>query len=135
MAIREPVRFDDAEQWCEQAYAELHSMLDSRGAVSAGPDGALYSGVFFEDGEGEVTAFVPVAGDLPTSGRVVQVEVPGFDAAVALHTGAFEDLDQTYRALGTRVVEQGIGVDGPMREHYLADDVIEVCWPIRPKRV
>lgn len=130
VAIREPVRFDAAEVWCEQAYAELHALLDGRGASADGPDGALYAGTFFEDGEGQVTAFVPVRGDLPTTGRVAQVEVPGFAAAVAVHTGAFDDLDQTYRALGTRVAELGIGAEGPMREHYLEDDTIEVCWPI-----
>jgi DNA-binding transcriptional MerR regulator len=130
VAIRATIRFDDAEQWCEQAYVELHGLLDDRGAVADGPDGALYDGAFFEDGEGEVTVFLPVRGDLPTTGRVVQMEVPGFDAAVAVHTGAFDDLDQTYRALGTRVLEQRISAEGPMREHYLADDTIEVCWPV-----
>ena len=47
---------------------------------------------------------------------VVQMEVPGFDAAVA-HTGAFDDLDQTYRALGTHVLEAGVGADGRCREN------------------
>jgi DNA-binding transcriptional MerR regulator len=130
VAIREHVAFDDAEAWCDQAYGELHALLDGRGATADGPDGALYSGAFFEDGEGEVTAFVPVRGDIPTTGRVVQMEVPGFDAAVAMHTGSFDDLDQTYRALGTHVAERAIGAPGPMREHYLDDDRIEVCWPV-----
>ena len=49
---------------------------------------------------------------------------------MAAHTGAFDDLDQTYRALGTYVLEAGLGADGPMREHYLGDDTIEVCWPV-----
>jgi DNA-binding transcriptional MerR regulator len=130
LAIRETVRFDDAERWCASAYAELHRLLGDRGSVADGPDGALYTGAFFEDGEGEVTAFVPVRGDLPTAGRVTQVEIPGFDAAVAVHSGSFDDLDQTYRTLGTRVADLGVGHTGPMREHYLGDDTIEVCWPI-----
>ncbi len=130
LAIRESVQFDDAERWCGVAYEELHRVLDDRGAFGDGPDGALYAGAFFEDGEGEVTAFVPVRGDLPTTGRVTQVEVPGFDAAVAIHAGAFDDLDCTYRTLGTRVAEMGIGETGPMREHYLHDGTIEVCWPV-----
>jgi DNA-binding transcriptional MerR regulator len=130
LAIREHVRFEDAAGWCERAYGEIHDLLDARGAEADGPDGALYTQAFFEDGEGAVTAFVPVRGDLPTSGRVVQVEVPGFDAAIAVHAGSFDDLDQTYRGLGTQVAELGIGVDGPMREHYLDDTTIEVCWPV-----
>ena len=56
------------------------------------------------------------------------------------HFGAFTDIDRTYGALGTIVAELAIGIDGPIREHYLltaADtaDVsqqrTEVCWPIR----
>jgi DNA-binding transcriptional MerR regulator len=130
IAIRENVSFEDAEQWCDAAYSELHALIDARGGSVDGADGALYEGEFFEQGSGEVTAFVPLAGDIPTSGRVVQTEIPGFDAAVAVHTGAFADLDYTYRALGTSVAEQGIGAPGAMREHYRADDTIEVCWPI-----
>lgn len=130
VAIREHVSFDDAEAWCNDAYGELHALLDLRGASADGADGALYSGAFFEDGEGEVTAFVPLRGDIPTAGRAVQMEIPGYDAAIAVHVGAFDDLDQTYRALGTHVADHDIGGPGPMREHYLDDDRIEVCWPI-----
>jgi effector-binding domain-containing protein len=130
IAIREQVSFDDAAAWCDDAYGELHALLEGRGAVASGPDGALYPTSFFEEGEGEVTAFVPVEGDVPTRGRVVQIEVPGFAAAVAVHAGSFDDLDRTYRVLGTAVAERGVGAEGPMREHYLDDDTIEVCWPI-----
>jgi effector-binding domain-containing protein len=48
-----------------------------------------------------------------------------------LHEGPFDDLDQTYGALGSVVHELGLGVDGPIREVYLADDRAEVCWPVR----
>ena len=48
-----------------------------------------------------------------------------------LHEGPFDDLDQTYGALGTVVAELGLGADGPIREIYVADDQAEVCWPVR----
>jgi DNA-binding transcriptional MerR regulator len=130
IVICEHVRFSEAEQWCDAAYAELHALLATRAAVAAGPDGALYAGAFFEEGAGEIVAFVPVHGDVVTRGRATQMEVPGFEAAIAVHRGAFDDLDQTYRALGTRVADGGIGAVGPMREHYLTDGTIEVCWPV-----
>ncbi len=50
-----------------------------------------------------------------------------------------KSLDQTYSALGTYVAEREIGVDGPIRELYLASPfdtsdesayVTEVCWPV-----
>jgi effector-binding domain-containing protein len=58
---------------------------------------------------------------------------------VAVHRGAFADLDQTYGALGTYVAEREIGLAGPIRENYLVtaydiDDesrhLTEVCWPV-----
>ena len=132
LAIREHVRFKDAAGWCDRAYSEIHALLHGGDVATTGSDGALYTQAFFEEGEGEVTAFVAVDGDVPTNGRVANVEIPGFDAAVAVHTGSFDDLDHTYRWLGTRVAELGIGVEGPMREHYLDDGTIEVCWPVSP---
>jgi len=47
-----------------------------------------------------------------------------------VHEGSFDQLDQTYGALGTYVSKHGIGLGGPIREHYTAEDRTEVCWPI-----
>jgi effector-binding domain-containing protein len=47
-----------------------------------------------------------------------------------VHTGPFDDIDQTYGALGTIVADRGIGAPGAIRENYLADDRAEVCWPV-----
>lgn len=47
-----------------------------------------------------------------------------------VHDGPFDDLDQTYGALGTIVAERCLSAGGPIHEHYLADDHTEVCWPI-----
>jgi len=58
---------------------------------------------------------------------------------VAVHHGTLADLDLTYGALGSYVAEREIGLDGPIREHYLVtafetDDqsrhVTEVDWPV-----
>jgi effector-binding domain-containing protein len=64
--------------------------------------------------------------------------VPATSAAVAIHDGPFGDLDRTYGALGTWVLERAAGGDGPIREYYLPtgdpDDLLEhrteVCWPV-----
>jgi effector-binding domain-containing protein len=67
------------------------------------------------------------------------LEVPSAELAVAVHRGSLAELDLTYAALATYVAECEIGVDGPIREHYLVtefdtDDennyVTEVCWPV-----
>jgi effector-binding domain-containing protein len=49
-----------------------------------------------------------------------------------VHEGPVADLDQAYGTLGTIVAERGIGGPGPIREHYLAADRTEVCWPVTP---
>ena len=108
------------------------------GSSPSGPDGALYFGEFFELGLGKVTAFVPVVGDLGPTGRAERLDLPVTDFAVMVHEGPFADLDRTYGARGTHIALQRIGVDGPIREHYVVsgDDVdpsdhrTEVCWPI-----
>jgi effector-binding domain-containing protein len=73
------------------------------------------------------------------NGRTKMLEIPAAELAVAVHRGPLGDLDQTYGALGAYVAEREIGVDGPIREHYLitefdTDDesshITEVCWPV-----
>jgi DNA-binding transcriptional MerR regulator len=138
VAITGTVGFDDSGDWCGATFDELHGELASAGLAPGGPDGALYFGDFFELGRGKVIAFVPVAGDPAPAGRVERLDLPAVDVAVLVHEGAFADLDRTYGALGTHVALQRIGLDGPIREHYLvtgddvdpADHRTEVCWPI-----
>ena len=135
LAIREVVGFDDAGAWCEAAFEELHRALSAAGVVPTGPDAALYYDDFFEDGDGDVVAYVPVAEELHdvealAGGRGAPVELPALRVAVMVHDGPFDDLDQTYGALGTVVAELGLSAGGPIRELYVAEDRTEVCWPV-----
>lgn len=86
-----------------------------------------------------MTAYVPVSDDVPASGRAQMLQIAAAELAVAVHCGSHGDLDQTYGALGTYVAEREIGVEGPIREHYLVTEfdtgdessyVTEVCWPV-----
>src|SRR3954470_9128163 len=138
IAIAEPVRRSEAEEWWGDAFAELFGALETAGLERSGPPGALYSGNFFQDDEGEVTAFVPVPGSTPAGGPG-HSEIPGGEFAVTVHEGSFADLDQTYAALGTWVADRAIGLDGAIREHYVvssldtgdeAEHRTEVCWPV-----
>lgn len=121
------VAFDDCAAWLEPALAGLRAQAADAGVGIAGAEGALYSDAFFEEGVGEVIAFVPVDGGNEDEG-VVGLDSATF--AVLTYDGPFADLDQAYGALGTFVAEQGIGGRGPIREHYLTDTVTEVCWPV-----
>lgn len=130
LAISDAVRFEAAGDWCTEVFAELHEAIVNAGATASGPDGALYFDEFFEGGEGEVIAFVPLDRDIDSRSRAEMREIPATHVAVMIHDGPFNDLDQTYGALGTIVAERGVGTAGPIREIYVADDRTEVCWPI-----
>jgi DNA-binding transcriptional MerR regulator len=125
LVARQVVAFDACGAWLEPTLARLHTQLAIVGLTVDGPDGALYPDEFFEAGEGEVTAYVPVR----AAGRAT-IELPATNVAVLVHDGPFNDLDQTYGALGTIVAERGIGAPGPIRERYLTPASTEVCWPI-----
>lgn len=125
LAIRAEIAHDDMFQWLEAAFAELRPAVGRRDAV----DGALFSGELMEDEFGEIVALVPGAGE--PAGRVIALELPRVEYAVAVHAGPLEEVDRTYAALGAVVAERAIGIQGPLlRENYLGGDRIEVCWPV-----
>ena len=120
--------------WCAQTFPALYGRLDG---PPIGPGGALYGEEFFTEAVGEVTAFVPVEmSPEPVQGRTT---IPGSDYAVAVHAGAFVDVDRTYAALGSHVAAYETAAPGPIREIYLvsppeitdeAQYVTDICWPI-----
>ena len=139
LAIRGPVSLPKLDEWLDAAQRELDAALTAAGASAAGPRGALYPAELFELGAGEVVAYVPVTQEIPAGGRARMLEIPPAELAVAVHRGTTADLDLTYGALGTYMAEREIGVDGPIREHYLVTafdtgdesrHVTEVCWPV-----
>jgi DNA-binding transcriptional MerR regulator/effector-binding domain-containing protein len=139
VAIIEAVSVEGIDEWGMAAFSELYAQLGAAGVAPSGPSGALFSAELFEDEYGEVVAFVPVARDPEVSGRVARFEVPAAELAIALHRGAASQIDQTYGALGTYVVERELGVEGPIREYYLVGSAdtedesqhrTEVGWPV-----
>jgi effector-binding domain-containing protein len=107
---------------------------------TVGAGGALFPGEFYELEKADLVAFVPLPEAPPHGGgRAQPYTVPAAELAVALHIGPFGEIDRTYGELGLHVAERAIGLDGPIREHYLVtardtDDEsrhrIEVAWPI-----
>jgi DNA-binding transcriptional MerR regulator/effector-binding domain-containing protein len=147
LAVRQVVDAADLTEWGSGAFDALAQALTATGLTAAGPYGALYPGDFFELERSAITVFLPVTPDggrpgapgLDPAGRVRLLEIPAIEAAIAVHQGAFSEIDRTYGALGAVVAERAIGVDGPIREYYLVssadtDDAAkhrtEVCWPV-----
>jgi DNA-binding transcriptional MerR regulator/effector-binding domain-containing protein len=147
LAVRQVVDAADLTEWGGGAFDALSAALSAAGLTAAGPYGALYPGDFFELERSEVTVFVPVtlpdarpgSVRLDPAGQVGLLEIPAIEAAIAVHQGAFGEIDRTYAAVGEVVAERAIGVDGPIREYYLVSSVdtdderkhrTEVCWPV-----
>jgi DNA-binding transcriptional MerR regulator len=139
LAICEQVPAADLDAWWEAAFGELDAALAAAAARPAGPRGALYPPAFFELGSGQVIAYIPVSGHVPVTGRAAMLQIPPAELAVTVHRGTLADVDRTYGALGIYVAECEIGVDGPIREHYLVTQfdtdeeselITEVCWPV-----
>jgi DNA-binding transcriptional MerR regulator len=135
LVIGEEVGLADAFGWLDAAFAELRAAVGALGLERAGADGALFASALLEEERGELVAFVPVVGDAGERARIL----PATEYAVAVHHGSFEDLDQTFGALGVAVAQRAIGVQGPIRENYLvgapettdtAAHRTEVCWPV-----
>jgi DNA-binding transcriptional MerR regulator len=139
LAIRESIAAADMVAWWTGAFQELHKALKDLQVGRAGPDGCLYPNEMFELEEGEMVAFVPVTAAVDQSGRVHGYQLPAVELAIMVHPGSYDELDQTYGALGTHVAERAIGVEGPIRELYLVspfdtDDTselrTELGWPV-----
>jgi DNA-binding transcriptional MerR regulator/effector-binding domain-containing protein len=142
VARRATVERETITPWCAETYPLLYAALFAGGADPVGIGGATYEGNFFEDGVGQVVAFVPISHRFdPVPDGLDVITIPKASFAVAVHEGPFDDLDRTYGLLGSVVLENGRGANGPIREYYLVspadtDDEqelrTEVCWPIHP---
>jgi effector-binding domain-containing protein len=88
------------------------------GGQPAGPPFAKY----FAFGESiEFEAGVPVTTPFAGDGEVRPGEIGGCEAAVAMHIGPYDTLEETYAELESWVTAQGRSVSGPMWELYLTD--------------
>jgi DNA-binding transcriptional MerR regulator/effector-binding domain-containing protein len=136
LALRGRLDYADAFDWLAIAFADLRAAVGER---RSGSDFALYSSELLEEEHGELVAAIPVEADAPACGCAERLELGRVEYAIAVHEGPLDDIDRTYRALGTVVAERAIGVQGPIREAYLvgaldtpdeAHHRTEVCWPV-----
>jgi DNA-binding transcriptional MerR regulator len=127
----------------ERAYAALGVLAERDDVAVTGPPGALYPPAIVDDEvEDDVVAYLPVAapvmlgeGDAP----VAVGELPAARVAVAVHTGPYETIDDSYRQLGAWVALHARTAELPVREVYVVsygetDDPsrfrTEIQWPI-----
>ncbi len=136
------VRIDELPEFLGWAYGRLASVLAAAGARPAGPAGALYGAELADDDTEDVEAFLPLDAPLavPRGERDCTLgEVPAATVAVLVHTGGYESMGETYRALGAWVARHAVHGGARVREWYLIGpgDVdepagyrTELSWPI-----
>jgi DNA-binding transcriptional MerR regulator len=129
----------DSVAWLQGALGELHATLAAQNMTAAGPSGGVFADELFTAHRGQATIFIPCGGPIRPVGRVESLVVPAAELAVITHSGPPADIDRAYGTLATYVAQHALGVDGPLREHYLVgprdtSDTsqwrTEVGWPV-----
>jgi DNA-binding transcriptional MerR regulator len=138
-AITEIVGAADSVAWLQGALGELYGTLAAQGVAPGGPAGGIYTNELFTHHRGRSTVFVPCVGAVRPTGRVSALLVPAVELAIITYSGPTAEVDRAYGTLAGYVAEHALGVDGPIREHYLVSqrDVpdqsqwrTEIGWPI-----
>jgi DNA-binding transcriptional MerR regulator len=139
VAIDEIVDAEDSVAWLQGALGEMYGILAAQGVSSDGPAGGIYGAELFTHARGQATAFVPCAGPVRPIGRVTTLVVPAAELAIITHSGSPAEVDRAYGALASYVTQHAMGVEGPIREHYLVghrdtpDETqwrTEIGWPV-----
>ncbi len=136
------VEEDAWADWLGWAFGRLTAVVARSGVTPTGTAGALYEPEIPDDGAQPVEALLPVPGPfaLPVGeGEVAFGEVPAVRVAVLVHAGSYDDIGDTYRALGAWVARHAEPTGERIREWYVvgpsdtADDTAwrtEIAWPI-----
>jgi effector-binding domain-containing protein len=101
------------------SYGEIMQTMGSCGAKPAGPPFAMYHNMDMSNLDVEIG--FPVDVKTEGSGRVKAGKLPGGKAAVTLHLGPYEKIEEAYNRLTAFVQEQGLEPESFCYEFYLND--------------
>jgi effector-binding domain-containing protein len=105
-----------------QVFAEVGEHLTRTGTSFAGPAFARFT---FLGDRVAVEAGFPVLGEIAGEGRVQPSRLPDGPAAVTVHRGRYEDLEQAYVAINEWLSARGGVPRGPHWEYYYTDPRVE----------
>jgi effector-binding domain-containing protein len=115
LAIRSRVPQQDMPTVIGSAFAEIYGYLADLEVEPAGEPAVLYHS-FGPEFDTEIV--VPVAREIPVTGRLVADVLPAATVAQTIHVGPYEKLGEAYEALRKWMEHQGFAPAGPVREHY-----------------
>ena len=125
MAIRTSTPLEKLPEVMGACYGEIMQYLGSAGIRPAGPPFAIYHNMDMSSLDVEI-GFPVAVGAADTTGkqgrgRVRPGKIPGGKAVVAIHTGPYAKLGETYDRLLAFVKEQGLTTESFSYEYYLND--------------
>jgi effector-binding domain-containing protein len=122
----------------DSALPEIRSVLEQQGVAPAGPPFTRYFDYSEEEADFEVG--FPLEAPITPAGRVEPSELPGGRAAVTIHRGGYEGLQEAHDEIGEWVLAHDHDPSGPAWEVYVTDPreepdssrwETEVVWPLR----
>jgi DNA-binding transcriptional MerR regulator len=120
-------------------FGEMFQYLGSQGVGPSGPPCAIYHDHEFKERDADVEVAVPLAVDVPATGRITMREMPVVELATCVIQGPYEEIGAAYEALMAWVEANAYRLAGPPREVYLrgpnetndpGDYLTEVQFPI-----
>jgi effector-binding domain-containing protein len=108
--------------WLRRTYHDVVLYLRRHGIEPAGPPFARYT---FLGDQVAVEAGFPVWVEVPGEGRVQPSRLPGGPAAVTVHHGRYEDLEDAYAAARRWLTVHGRSPTGAHWEVYYTDPSVE----------
>ena len=135
LGIRAEVRKSGIERWRSVAFPQLYEAVARSGVDPAGAGGATYDA----GSSRTMSARWWRSSRSPSAQARPTAALAAGRFAVAVHAGAFDDIDISYGRLGSHVARDDQPLPLPIREHYLigpnhtADPPqfrTEIWWPI-----
>ncbi len=114
--VRAKCRRDEIADTLGGIFSEVWSLIGATGAQPAGVAFARYTP---EAADIAIEAGFTVAAPVARAGRVEPGELPGGEAAVCLHIGAYEEVAAAYAAVQTWMKEHQRVLSGAPWEAYL----------------
>ncbi len=123
VAIRETATVAELPELMGRCYGEIAAFLEAKGSAVAGPPFALYYSMDTESFDVEIGFPVESAGD--GNKRIRFGTLPAGTAAVEIHRGPYNTLENTYVSMMKEIESMGRQMDTFMYEFYLNDpDVV-----------
>ncbi len=137
LVVSDTVPFDELPDFFGRAFTAVMAQIAASGAAPAGPPFGYYPSTPTDTVE--ISAGMPVAAPIETSGEVEAIELPAGRAVRGIHVGPYDTLGQTYGELQAWMIGEGLVPAAAMWENYLSDPddeppeewQTEIVWPVQ----